>query len=89
MNECNVCYESTNVSKCTSCTFMCCYACTNKWTKSSNSQCPMCKKFNTFKSSKHIFYTHGEVDKCIQHTALIEFANYFVRRYHASIKLNM
>lgn len=90
--ECNVCYDSINVSKCSSCTFTSCKSCINKWkTDKMESECPACKKQNTFKKTKRVFYTSDvyankryEKDDFIFH-----FMDDFSKRYgsRGSIKL--
>lgn len=87
-SECNICYDSINVSKCSSCTFTSCRSCINKWkTDQMESECPACKKQNTFKKTKRVFYsndTEYEKDDFILH-----FVDDFTKRYgsRCSIKL--
>ncbi len=86
--ECNVCYDSINVSKCSSCTFMTCRSCINKWKKDNLvSECPACKKQNTFKKTKRVFYRSEKEYK--KDDFIIHFLDDFSKRYgsRGTIKL--
>lgn len=82
--ECNVCYDSINASKCSSCTFTSCKSCINKWKKDEmGSECPACKKQNTFKKTKRVFYP-SDIDankKYERDDFILRFVNDFSKRY--------
>jgi predicted amidophosphoribosyltransferase len=86
MNDCNVCYDS-NGFKCTSCTFMICKSCINKLSNSLETQCPACKKKNTFTKTKHIIFNNAEDFE--RYDKLFNYIDYFTHKYgpNGSIQL--
>lgn len=89
MNECNICFEYINVSKCASCSFHCCTSCMTRWKKGIESLCPVCKKFNTYHNKKHMFFSIDHVEECKKYDELFEFIQNFYEKYgkDGSIKI--
>lgn len=94
-SECNICYDSCDscdsreITKCTSCTFMICKQCINKLTNSLQTQCPMCKKSNTYMSTKHIVYELSQIEDCEKHDILFKFIYDFAQRYGSKCSIQL